>query len=79
MIKSQNWPEGFLKEIFNPRSWGIKCRKMVFLSVRPCYVFRPLLQKSSKDLPNFLHECRGQYCLLFEQDRFSEKILNPGL
>ena len=32
-----------------------------------------------KDLPNFLHESRGQQGPLFEQDYFSEKILNPGL
>ena len=38
-----------------------------------------LLLNGSKDLHNFLHECRGKQGPLFEQDCFSEKSLNPGL
>ena len=45
-------------------------------SVRPCRVFWPFLQNGSKDLPNALHDCRGQWGTLFEPDSFSEKILN---
>ena len=53
---------------------GDKCPKMV-LFLLPW----PLLQKGSKDLPNFLHECRGRKGPLCEQDWLSEKIPNPGL
>ena len=52
-----------------------------FLSVVPSVClsicvksFWPFLRNGSKDLPNILHECRGQLGPLFEQDGFSEKV-----
>ena len=41
--------------------------------------FTPKRVNGPKDLFNFLHECRGQYDLLFKQGCFYEKILNLGL
>ena len=63
----------FLKKIIIPDYRGSSVQKGVFL------LFWHLLQNGSKDLPNFLHECRGEYGPFFEQDCFSEKNLNPGL
>ena len=45
----------FFQEKFLIRNYrGLSVQKGVFL------LLQPLLQNSSKDLPNFLHECRGQ-------------------
>ena len=37
--------------------------------------FFPIFHNGYKDLPNFLHECRGQQGPLFGLDGFSEKVL----
>ena len=42
-------------------------------------LFWTLLLNCPKDLPNFLHDHRGQQGPLFEQNCFSGKIRNPGL
>ena len=42
--------------------------------------FLGLFSKTAlKDLPNFLHDCRGEWGALFDSDSFSEKILNHKL
>ena len=64
----------FLKKFLILDYRGLSVQKKMFF-----FLLCTLLQNGSKDLPNFLHECRGQQGPLFEQDCFSEKILNPGL
>ena len=63
----------FLKKILIPDYRGLIVKKGIF------FLLYSLLLNGSKDLPNFLHECRGQQGPLFEKDCSSEKILNPGL
>ena len=48
--------------IFGPTDFGGWSYKLtpVRQSVRQCDVFWPFLQIGSKDLPNFLHDCRRQ-------------------
>ena len=52
---------------------GLSYQKGVF------YFFCPFLHKGSRDLPNFLHECREKQGPSFEPNEFPENILNPGL
>ena len=42
-------------------------------------LFCPFLHNGYDNLPDFLQECRRHKGTLFEQDVFSEKIINLGL
>ena len=42
-------------------------------------ILKKHVKNGSKDLPYFLHGCRGQWGTLFEQSIFSVKILNHKL
>ena len=56
----------FLKKFLIRDYRGLSVKIGVFL------LLWPLLQNGPKDLPNFLHSCRGQLGPLFEQDFLSE-------